>query len=364
MTTPPDQAQLLTDLFAHCADLVLVLDVDGRFLTANPAWGPTLGYDALDLASLSIWELVHPGDQAPMRAHFERLGAGEELGLQETRLLAVDGRTVTVEGHLRPRALDGGRVVVQGIWRDVSARKAAERMKDEVLATVCHDLRAPLTALKFSIDYLAHAGAVRRSPVADTMLPTAGKAVERLLRMTEDLLDNDRVLSGKVRVVPRTVAVQDLLLDASTTMADVAREAGVELVVEPASAHVWADADRCAQVLTNLVSNAVKFSPPGTCVTLRADREDAEVVVRVVDQGRGIPADQLEAIFEKYRQVEASDATTGRGLGLGLASARTLVGARGGRIWAESEGGRGSTFAFTLAAAMHPSRGGCLRRGR
>lgn len=344
------------DLFMFCADLVLCVDAEGRFQVVNPAWSATLGYDELDLASLTLWDLIHPGDQAIAREHLGRLLAGEDGSVQETRLLARDGRTVTVEGRLGRRVVDGRPAVVQGIWRDVSERKAIERMKDQVLGVVSHDLRTPLCSLKIAVDVLQHQTLPGMSAIANTSLAAAAHSVDRLLRLTEDLLDNDRVLSGNLLVVPRLVAIADLMEDARTTMADTAREAGVRLAVEPTSLEALADADRCAQVLTNLVANAIKFSATGTTVTLRAAARDGRIVVQVIDQGRGIPLDQVEAIFERYRQVEAAEAPAKGGMGLGLTIARTIVEAHGGRIWAESEPGRGSTFSFTLAVATPVTR--------
>jgi len=130
----------------------------------------------------------------------------------------------------------------------------------------------------------------------------------------------------------------------------VAREAGIALVARPIDAKLWADPDRLTQTLTNLISNAIKFSPPGTTVSVTARRSGAEILFTVADQGRGIPQGKLEMIFERFQQVDGSDAREKGGTGLGLAICRSIVEQHGGRMWTESAPGQGATLSFTLPA--------------
>ena len=136
-----------------------------------------------------------------------------------------------------------------------------------------------------------------------------------------------------------------------------ADDAGVTLIPPVGGMRVCADRDRIGQTLINLFSNAIKFSPRGSTVSVWDERAGDEVVLKVRDEGRGIPGDQLEAVFERFRQVDGSDAREHGGTGLGLAICRTIVAQHGGRIWVESRVGEGSTFSFTLPAAQsgHPS---------
>src|SRR5262249_21743130 len=140
----------------------------------------------------------------------------------------------------------------------------------------------------------------------------------------------------------------DLMTRVGDEMQGMAEKAGVTLVVQPAQAQLWVDPDRLMQTLTNLLSNAIKFSLAGTTVWLRAERQGEPLLVEVEDQGRGIPADKLESIFERFQQVDASDSREKGGTGLGLAICRSIVHQHGGRIWAESTLGAGSTFSLTL----------------
>ena len=141
-----------------------------------------------------------------------------------------------------------------------------------------------------------------------------------------------------------------LMQQAADAMLGTSEIAGVRLSVVPLAATVWGDPDRIIQTLDNLIGNAVKFSPAGATVRLSAERRDDMIVFEVRDQGRGIPANMLEAIFERFEQVEASDSREKGGAGLGLAICRSIVERLGGRIWAESTLGSGSSFFVALPA--------------
>jgi hypothetical protein len=138
------------------------------------------------------------------------------------------------------------------------------------------------------------------------------------------------------------------MADAVEGIQSLADRAGVTVIAAPFSANVWGDSDRIMQTLTNLLSNAVKFSAPGTTVTLSGSTHGAMFTFSVEDQGRGIPKEYLESVFERFKQVDASDSREKGGTGLGLAICRSIVAAHGGRIWAESEEGKGTTFRFTI----------------
>jgi len=149
----------------------------------------------------------------------------------------------------------------------------------------------------------------------------------------------------------RPCEVAELMREAAELIQPVADRAGVTLSVGPSGSRIPADPHRMVQVLTNLLSNAIKFSPPGSTVSLGAEEGEEEVTLTVRDQGRGIPPGRLEAIFGRFQQVDATDSREKGGTGLGLAICRSIVQQHGGRIWAESEPGRGSTFYVALPLA-------------
>jgi signal transduction histidine kinase len=181
------------------------------------------------------------------------------------------------------------------------------------------------------------------------MLDIATGNTDRLVRLVNDILELERIGSGKAELHYTMCSADDLFRRAAGLLQTGASKARLRITFNSQGVNVWADPDRILQTLTNLISNAIKFSPPGTEIHLRARRVDAnEAEMQVRDQGRGIPADKLESIFERFHQVDASDSRTMGGTGLGLAICRSIIAQHGGRIWATSIPTKGSTFHFTL----------------
>jgi CheY-like chemotaxis protein len=254
-----------------------------------------------------------------------------------------DGSRVAVE--IRATILEDGRVQV--IARDISERKEIERAKDEFVSIVSHELRTPLTSIRGALGLLA-AGRLDATPEKrQRMLQLAASNTDRLIRLINDILDSERLKAGGV------------MLDRVEGVRTVADRAGVHLRWHADDIEVWADADRMTQTLTNLIDNAIKFSSPGAVVDVKvtSDRGMASFAVR--DSGRGIPADKLDAVFNRFQQVDASDAREKGGSGLGLAICKSIVEQHGGRIWVESTAGKGSVFRFTVPlAAEHKMSSG------
>jgi signal transduction histidine kinase len=175
--------------------------------------------------------------------------------------------------------------------------------------------------------------------------------VERLGRLVDDILDLQRIESGRITMDKRPYDIADLIKESAETVHLVAEGEGVTIVTSHCPGSVRADRQRMVQALVNLLGNAIKFSPRGGRIEFAAERTAGSVLFRVRDQGRGIPKEKLETIFERFEQVDASDAREKGGTGLGLAICRSIVEQHGGRVWAESELGRGSTFCVQLPLA-------------
>ena len=237
---------------------------------------------------------------------------------------------------------------VLAIVRDVTDLRAFDRMKDEFISIVSHEMRTPLTSMRVSLGLLAAKELGDLSPSGHEMLDIAVSSTDRLVRLVNDVLDIERIKSGTVRLARVESDAAQLMALAIQTVAPLAEEAGVEIRATPKHVSLSADPDGIVQVLTNLLGNAVKFSPPGATVSIGVDELDGEVLFSVEDEGPGIPADQLEAIFDRFRQVGATNGRATGGFGLGLAISRSIVAMHEGRIWAESANGRGSTFWVAL----------------
>lgn len=230
-------------------------------------------------------------------------------------------------------------------------RRDVERLKDEFVSTVSHELRTPLTSIRGALGLL-RAGVMGELPAeAGEVVAIAERNSERLLALIDDILDIERLRAGPLELVRGPLAADELVAHAVEATRGVARVRGVRLESDVCPDPVYGDRARLAQVLVNLLSNAVKFSPEGGLVRVEARRHGADVVFRVSDRGRGIPREYHEAIFERFRQVEATDAREMGGSGLGLALCRALVEQHGGMIGVESEPGAGSTFWVQVPAA-------------
>lgn len=229
------------------------------------------------------------------------------------------------------------------------ARAAAESAiltRDDLLAVVSHDLRNPLSTI------VSGASIVETLGVADARLTRAAELIQRaaghMTHLITDLLDLVRIQTGKLVVDRRPCDIDAIVADAVETLTPLAATKQQTLVAETAAGvQVPCDRERVIQVLSNLVGNAVKFTPAGEQIALRAEADPAGVRFSIADRGPGIPGDDLPHVFDRYWQAKK---TARLGIGLGLSIAKGIVDAHGGRIWAESEPGRGSTFFFTLPA--------------
>jgi signal transduction histidine kinase len=252
-------------------------------------------------------------------------------------------------------------VVLRDITEQVELQKRLQRAvttRDEVVSVVAHDLRNPVSAVKMLSSALLRATQAREiSDDAADQLRLIRSAALQMDRLIQDLLDITRVESGRLVIEKQRLTTTALLEGALATLRPLVLEAGLQLNLDLPSAlpSVEADPERIGQVLSNLLGNAIKATEPGGGITVSASQVDGEVRVAVSDTGRGISREQLPHIFDRFWQASTS-AIRSRGAGLGLPIAQGIVRAHGGRLWAESEVDRGSTFYFTLPLGEVPSR--------
>jgi signal transduction histidine kinase/CheY-like chemotaxis protein len=255
----------------------------------------------------------------------------------ERTVAAVRGADRRVLGHLV-------------LYRDVTTEAAAAAAKSEFVSIVSHELRTPLTSVKTSLDLLLKGAAGPISEGTRDLLDIALRNLDRLIRLVDDLLDLSRIEAGRVEFKLQPVSLEDATSRAVDAVEAFARERGVQIQVERADgdAMISADPDRLQQVIVNLLSNAIKFSPTGGRVGLRWWKQSDYAVLEISDEGQGIPAERLEEIFDKFRQLEQSATRKVGGAGLGLAISRSIVDQLGGDLWAESAVGLGSKFFVRL----------------
>jgi signal transduction histidine kinase len=251
------------------------------------------------------------------------------------------------------KALDPSNAHAGSIWmfEDIDARVGSERMKREFVSTVSHELRTPLTAIKGSLGLLKGGVGGRLDSKGDDLLGIAVSNCDRLVRLVNEILDLEKLRSGRLDFEIERIDLVPLLHGAASGNLGIATQAGVLLALEglPAEAMVDVDPHRLRQVVDNLLSNAVKFSAPGGRVDLGLAATERGWSIFVADHGRGIPKDFLPHLFDPFTQADGSDAREKGGTGLGLSISKALVEGMGGRIHVESSLGVGSRFEVELS---------------
>ncbi len=343
------QQEILLD---SVADGICGVDRHGLVSFANPAAVRLLASTVADLTGKPVHEILHGSIAANHRCGEDcplRRATGHHMpAAGEDTVFRGDGSSFPVEYFLTP-ILDHGRFSGSVLsFRDISQRYALDRLKDEFISTVSHELRTPLTSIRGALGLLSSGILGEVNDKAANLLRIALTNSDRLVRLINDILDLERVQSGREPLTFRPVQLGEIVRQAIDGMQPVAEAAGVQLIHDATQVEIAADADRLLQVLTNLLSNAIKFSPANSTISVMLRPSVNGVTLSVIDHGRGIPADKLEAIFGRFQQVDASDSRQKGGSGLGLAICRTIVLQHTGRIWAERNPVRGSTFRVFL----------------
>ncbi|BAY29549.1 two-component hybrid sensor and regulator [Nostoc carneum NIES-2107] len=346
-----EQLRLITNALPV---LIAYVDDQQQYRFNNQAYQDWLGQSPQEIYGSHLRQVWGEDCYQRMEVYVTTALSGQAVNY-ENDIVLKDGSWRAVDVTYIPDLDDEN--MVKGFFAlssDISDRKAIERMKDEFISIISHELRTPLTSLHSALKILATGRLGTLSTEGQQMLGIADDSTERLVRLVNNVLDLQRIESGKVIMECQACNAASLMIQAAEAMQAMAQQQEVTLVRQPQDISVWADADYILQALTNLLSNAIKFSSPGGTVWLTVEQEQGssnnpkEVVFRVRDEGQGIPADQLERIFERFQQVDSSDSRKKGGTGLGLTICRKIIEQHNGRIWAESTPGCGSTFAFTL----------------
>lgn len=332
-------------------DGILVVDERHRIISYNQRFCDLWQIQSAALAVMSLPDLIQKtANQVPNPVEFaQRIEAmyAEPEATHTDRLILRDGRTF--DCYYTPiRNVNSdiyGRVC---FMRDITERLAMERMKDEFIAVVSHELRTPLTAIHGALGLLATGQLGTLTERGQRLVEIAKNNTDRLVRLVRDLLEVDRLDSGRVVMSPQTCNAANLVTQAIESVLTLAEASSIHLNAQVMPILLEVDPDRIIQVLINLLGNAINFSDSGSEVWVSVSSHGEQVQFEVKDAGPGIPADQLEAVFDRFHQVDASDSRRRGGTGLGLAICRSIVQQHGGRIWATSPPGQGCTFSFTL----------------
>ncbi|BAT54619.1 Multi-sensor Signal Transduction Histidine Kinase [Nostoc sp. NIES-3756] len=333
-----------------------LLGLNQKWLQINPMLQEMLGYSKLEIFNFQAFEIIHPEDVPQLEDSITQVLNNENTRAQvQLRYVCNGGRIawgLTSLSLVRDLHNQPLYYVLQ--IQDTTEQQAIEQMKNEFISIVSHELRTPLTAIQGFLALLNTGIYDNRPEKAKWMIQQALTNSDRLVRLVNDILDLERLSSGRVELVKEVCNAADLIQRAVEGVQSIALAAAITISITPTTARVWASPDLIIQTLTNLLSNAIKFSPRDSVITVLAQLQSDSVLFAVKDQGRGIPADKLETIFERFGQVDISDARAKGGTGLGLAICQNIIQQHDGSIWAESTLGKGSTFYFTLPIVISP----------
>jgi PAS domain S-box-containing protein len=345
--------QRYRELFEDSIDPILITDWEGRVIEANRQASLMIDLDKDSLRGKAIGDL-HTIDATEVGNHFERLAEGGTLSYEST-IQAPSGKSVPVQVYVRQVQIEEA-PYIQWIVRDISERKNLDSLREDLLSMIYHDLQSPLANVVSSLD------------IVDTMLPTnndstlkslisiAVRSAGRIQRLTNSLLDINRLEAGQPignRQPNNLAALASDAMDSTLPILQSKRQS-LENEIPPDLPRVFVDADMIRRTMANLIENAVKYSPPDSQIQIGARQDGGMVEVWVQDYGPGISPADHERIFEKFTRLQAREIP--KGLGLGLAYCRMIINAHGGRIWVDSDIGKGARFTFTLPVADEPTQ--------
>ncbi|MFC5523262.1 ATP-binding protein [Polaromonas jejuensis] len=337
--------------------LIAYVDAEQRFQFHNRVYEEGFGLKRDQIHGKTMREMMGDELYENERSKIEEALLGYAVQYDRVQK-AADGQLRDYVMQYFPRyGEDGDEGKVVGLYSlgtDVTELKRIDRMKSEFISTVSHELRTPLTSIRGSLGLVTGGVAGELPAKAKNLVGIATHSCERLIRLINDILDSEKIESGKMRFELQQVKLQPLLAQALTANQGFAGQYNVELALDaPADAvMVNVDSDRLTQVVTNLLSNAVKFSPPASCVHIRLLCSNGRIRVEVADSGPGIPEAFRERIFQKFSQADSSDTRQKGGTGLGLNISRAIVEHMGGNMGFTTEVGVGTVFFFELPEAM------------
>jgi PAS domain S-box-containing protein len=354
-------------ILATAIDGFWLLDTQGRILDVNQAYCSMSGYSRQELFTMRILDLEAAESSHETVDHIQRIIKSGE-GHFESRHRRKDGSVFDVEISEQYQPDQGGRIVC--FIRDITRRKQAEakivemealklvnRAKSELLANVSHELRTPLAAIKGFIETLIETDVEWTKEQQMNFLESANKEADRLTFLIRDLLDMSRLDSAKMILDKRSYSVNEILESATGVLSIITAKHQLKISLEPGLPSLSADKVRIAQVITNLVENAVKFSPEGSQITIEVKTGHESILFSVEDKGEGMSPEVLGNLFNRFFQVERAVSGKTRGTGLGLAICKGIVEVHGGKIWVESQQGKGSKFSFSLPV-FQPNKNG------
>ncbi len=332
----------------NARDFICTIDAQGRFIAANQAAEVLLGMSPEDLQGKHFIDLVVGSDTSKALDYLEKLKSQEISTPLEIEMKARSGAIVETLWSAHWSDEENS---VFCVIHDMTDMRRAEKLRQEVMAMITHDLRTPLATINNVLDFFDNGTAGTFDEKGRRYIVMARRNADRMVNLINDLLDIEKIKSGMMQLEIDSYALSRSFSNCEILSAPLAEEGGVKLIFAPTDLMVEADEERLGRVLSNLVANAIKYSPKGKAVQVTGQKQKNSIMIRVQDQGPGIPAEMLDSVFDRFQQVGGPAKTKG-GSGLGLTICKAIVEMHGGKIWVESAQGQGSTFIFTLPVTL------------
>ncbi|KPL84354.1 hypothetical protein SE15_04335 [Thermanaerothrix daxensis] len=343
--------QRYRDLFDDSIDPILITTVEGVIVEANRQAMASSGYALQQLVGQSL-DLFHHANWGLVQEQWAKGEWPHPITYQGT-VRRRDGSEFPVEVYVR-RVVLQDKPYLQWTLRDITERKALDALREDLTAMIYHDLRSPLANIISSLDILNTLLPLENMPALQPVFQIAMRSTDRLQRLISSLLDINRLEAGQPITNRKPIHPQALIQEAREAVQPLleSKQQTLELELPSSLPVVWVDGDMIRRVLINLLENAIKFTPTGGKLRLGGSAQEDYVQLWVQDNGPGIDPAYHEVIFEKFSRLQGERYP--RGLGLGLAFCQLAVQAHGGKIWVESETGKGSRFVFTLPVYREP----------
>lgn len=349
-----ERALKVADLFENSYDLIQIFTPEGQLLEVNPSWRETLECPE-DTLPESVYSVIHPRQHDEFRKAVAEALNGESLRTVSITLITRSVREILVEGNLAPVPSGDGKVLIRGIFHEITKQKQYEELRDELIGTVSHELRTPLTVIREGASQIYDGLAGDIVPAQKEILTMILHGIDRLSRIINDLLDASRLESGKVQLRRAPCNMPEIVREVIRNFEGIAAAKGIDLQMETSveRVEVYLDRDKFIQILTNLISNAIKFTTKGW-VKVSIRETEGFVECKVSDTGRGISGEDLPRVFEKFRQFQRLEGSGIKGTGLGLLICKKLVELHHGSITIDSYPLQGTTV--TLLFPRYTSR--------
>ncbi len=340
--------QLFRALIEKSFDAIVLLDHQGIMRYVSPSIERILGHTPEELLGRTPFEFVHPDDREQTMQAFAALMQDPATSVTvEYRSPHKDGSIRWMEGVGTNLLHDPKVGAIVGNFRDITERKELEQRKDEFIGMASHELKTPITSLKGFTNLLQRRFLKEGDEEALSLLDRMDKQIDKLTRLINEMLDISRIQTGKLEYHEEPFDLAQLVQEVMGNVQGTSRTHRL-LLEEQTHVQVVADRDRIGQALINLLTNAIKYSPGADTVIIRLSASESEAHVSVQDFGIGIAREHQQKIFERFYQITSAEEKTFAGLGIGLYLSNEIIKRHHGRLWVESEKGKGATFHFTL----------------